>query len=56
MVAQLRADPTFKPEAERVKAFRESGGGSRATYFNYAKKLCLPAESAISSCNLLNGQ
>ena len=39
LVAQLKADPAFKTEAERVKAFREGGGGSRATYFNYAKKI-----------------
>ena len=34
-----KANPAFKTEAERVKAFREGGGGSRATYFNYAKKI-----------------
>jgi hypothetical protein len=39
LVAQLKADPTFKSEAERVKAFREGGGGGRSTYFKYAKKL-----------------
>jgi hypothetical protein len=43
LVAQLKADPAFKSEEERVKAFRERGGGSRATYFNYAKKLHPPA-------------
>jgi hypothetical protein len=39
LVAQLKADSRFRSEEERVKAFRENGGGSRATYFNYAKKL-----------------
>jgi hypothetical protein len=43
LVAQLKADPTFRSEEERVKAFREGGGGSRATYFNYAKNLHPPA-------------
>ena len=42
LVARLKADPAFRSEAERVEAFREAGGGSRATYFNYAKKLCPP--------------
>lgn len=42
LVAQLQADPTFRSEAERVIVVREGGGGSRATYFNYAKKLHLP--------------
>jgi hypothetical protein len=42
LVAQLKADPTFRSEEERVKAFREAGGGSRATCFNYGKKLHPP--------------
>jgi hypothetical protein len=37
LVAKLKADPKFKSEEERVKAFQERGGGSRATYFNHAK-------------------
>jgi hypothetical protein len=44
LVAQLKADPTFRSEAERVNAFREGGGGSRSTYFNYAKKIFPPAD------------
>jgi hypothetical protein len=47
LVARLKADPAFRSEAERVKAFREAGGGSRATYFNYAKKLHPPAGCEI---------
>jgi len=39
LVAQLKADPTFESEAERVNAFREGGGGGRSTYFKFAKKL-----------------
>jgi hypothetical protein len=42
LVAQLKADPAFESEAGRVKAFGEGGGGSRATYFNYAKKIRPP--------------
>jgi len=39
LVAQLKSDPVIKLESERVKAFREGGGGGRSTYFKYAKKL-----------------
>jgi hypothetical protein len=39
VVAQLKADPRFACEADRVKAFVASGTGCRATYFNHAKKL-----------------
>lgn len=39
LVAQLKADPAFKSEAERVQAFSEGGGGGRSTYFKFAKKL-----------------
>ena len=42
LVAQLKADSAFRSEAERVKAFREGGGGNRSTYFSYAKKLHPP--------------
>ena len=31
-------------EAERVRAFIALGGGSRATYFNHAKKLGKPKD------------
>ncbi len=40
LVAQLKADPAFKSEAERVRAFREIGGGGRSSYFKYARRLC----------------
>jgi len=49
LVAQLRADPAFKSEAERVGAFIAAGGGSRATYFNHAKKLHPPATGVSPS-------
>ncbi len=43
LVAQLKADPAFKSEAERVNAFREEGGGGRSSYFRYARRLCATA-------------
>jgi hypothetical protein len=39
LVAQLKASPEYASEAERVRAFIAGGGGSRATYFNLAKRL-----------------
>jgi hypothetical protein len=39
LVAQVKADPQYATEAERVKEFIAAGGGCRATYFNHAKKL-----------------
>ncbi len=39
LVAELKADPSYSMEKERVRAFIARGGGSRATYFNHAKKL-----------------
>ncbi len=48
LVAQLRADAAFKSEEERVKAFRAGGGGNRATYFNYVKKLYPPGAGVKS--------
>lgn len=42
LVARLRADSSFASEEDRARAFVEQGGGSRATYFNHAKKLRTP--------------
>jgi len=39
LVAELRADPSFESENERIIAFIDRGGGSRATYFNHKKRL-----------------
>jgi hypothetical protein len=39
LVAQLKADPQYRCEGERVQAFLAAGGGSRATYFNWSRKL-----------------
>ena len=42
LVAQLKADPRYGSEAERVQAFIAKGGGSRSTYFNLSRKLQPP--------------
>jgi hypothetical protein len=42
----VKANPSYASEAERVKAFVASGGGSRATYFHLSKKLRGPVRSA----------
>jgi hypothetical protein len=39
LVARLKASAIYPSEKERVEAFIAAGGGSRATYFNHAKKL-----------------
>jgi hypothetical protein len=39
LVAQLKSDARYRNEQERINAFRERGGGCRATYFNHAKRL-----------------
>ena len=39
VVAQLRADPTYESEADRVRAFVDGGHGCRATYFNHLSRL-----------------
>jgi hypothetical protein len=44
-VAKLRANPDFASEAERVRAFVQSGAGCRASYFRHAQKL-RPVERA----------
>jgi len=37
--AELQASPAHGGTAARVKAFVEQGGGCRATFFNYRRKL-----------------
>jgi hypothetical protein len=39
LVARIKADPRYVNEQQRVEAFRKSGGGCRATYFNHARRL-----------------
>ena len=39
LVARIKADSKYATERERVVAFRELGGGCRATYFNHARRL-----------------
>src|SRR5271170_2656774 len=39
LAAELLASNVHESTAERVKAFVERGGGCRATFFNYRRKL-----------------
>src|SRR5262249_55160981 len=39
LVAQVKADPRYHSEAERLQAFQAQGGGSRSTYFNLSRRL-----------------
>lgn len=41
-VARLRADPSFDSQEARARAFVKAGFGSRATFFNHARKLVAP--------------
>jgi hypothetical protein len=48
LVAQLKANPSYGSETERLKAFVAKGGGSRATYYHLCKTLRAPLPSAPS--------
>lgn len=39
LAAELLASTAYSSTAARVKAFVEQGGGCRATFFNYRRKL-----------------
>jgi hypothetical protein len=52
LVAQLKANPHYRSEAERVRAFIANGAGSRSTYFNLAKKL--PSPTSVPHIQLKN--
>jgi len=52
LVAELRADPQFTTENERIEAFGQRGGGSRATYFNHKKRLRQAGEGSFPSLRL----
>jgi len=39
LAARIKTDPSYKSESERVRAFREAGGGTRSTYFLQVKKI-----------------
>ena len=47
LAAELLASPAHGSTAARVKAFVEQGGGCRATFFNYRRKL--EGESRIAN-------
>jgi len=52
LVAELRADPQFATENDRIVVFGERGGGSRATYFNHKKKLRQVGDGSAPSLRL----
>ena len=39
LAAELLASPAYASTAARVKAFAQQGGGCRATFFNYRRRL-----------------
>jgi hypothetical protein len=39
LVMELKADATFTAEETRARAFTQRGGGCRATYFNYVRRM-----------------
>jgi hypothetical protein len=43
-VAKLRANPAYQREEDRVEAFKASGLGCRATYYNHAHELQTPLD------------
>ena len=49
LVAELRADPTYESEKDRIVEFTARGAGSRATYFNVKRKLRLAANPALNA-------
>ena len=51
LVAQIKADTRYRNERERIDAFRRSGGGCRATYFNHAKRLNGTLRSSPATIN-----
>jgi hypothetical protein len=49
LAAEILTSRTFETTSERVKAFVRQGGGCRATFFNYRRRLGSPQEAAPSS-------
>jgi hypothetical protein len=54
LAAELRDDPGFPTEKDRVRAFIDRSGGSRSTFYNYLKKL--PAADKAPQIELANGK
>src|SRR5262249_20768815 len=46
LAAELLANPAYGSTAARVQAFVDQGGGCRATFFNYSRRLGAPGCSA----------
>jgi hypothetical protein len=51
LAARLKADESFPNEAARVLAFEAQGGGSRSSYFNYARRL-RPSRSSTAAAEV----
>jgi hypothetical protein len=51
LVARIKTDTRYRNERERIDAFRKSGGGCRATYFNHAKRLNSTLRSSPAKLN-----
>lgn len=50
LVMELKADTSHETEESRVRAFALQGGGCRATYFNYVRKLyAAPLRNEVAS-------
>ncbi len=45
LIAKLKADPRFQEEQERVKAFRELGGGGQTTYYKWLGRIRSPMDN-----------
>ena len=39
LVTEILANPTYDSTAARVQSFVQQGGGCRATFFNYRRRL-----------------
>jgi len=51
LAAELLASTAYGSMADRVKAFVEQGGGCRATFFNYRRRLgAEKIEKKVVSC------
>jgi hypothetical protein len=48
LAAEILANSKYRRTADRVQAFIEHGGGCRATYFNYQRRLATPSRRARS--------
>ncbi|TWU59637.1 hypothetical protein [Crateriforma conspicua] len=47
LVAKLKADPHFREERDRVKAFAEQGGGGKTTWYKWSKRVTSPMAKSL---------